>query len=215
MILDPRRSMRVHDHPFRHVVYENFALIPESDVAHLVQTFPSGLLSARRSRPGGDKSYAVRTATLYDMQGPSPHLSELPQCWRDLVAAVVDPAYGDAMASILGLETPSSGWEVRLSEYTSGAGMSRHTDRAHKLFSQNIYLCPEWQTAWGGGLALYDGPDTPEPAVHFLPGPGVSVAFARSDDSWHEVLPVSSSCPLPRRALLVHGYRDQEGHSVC
>ena len=43
----------------------------------------------------------------------------------------------------------------------------------------------------------------------FLPGAGTSLAFARTDRSWHEVLPVSEAAPAPRRALLLHGYRPQ------
>jgi len=214
MIIDPRRSALVRDYPFRHVIYDRNALISESVVRQLIETFPSELLSYRQSRPGGSKSYTVRTVTLYDTHGPSRSLAELPSCWCDLVAAVVAPVYGVAMGSILGLTAPPTAWEIRLSEYTGGAGMSRHTDRQDKLFSQNIYLCPEWREAWGGGLALYDGPRTPDPAIRFLPGPGVSLAFARSDVSWHEVLPVSDSCPIPRRALLVHGYRDESACSV-
>ena len=86
--------------------------------------------------------------------------------------------------------------------------MSRHTDRPDKSFSQVIYLCPDWQPSWGGGLALYEGAESDSPSRVVYPSAGNSVAFARSERSWHEVLGVTPEARTPRRALLIHGYNE-------
>lgn len=209
-MIDPRHSAVLRRQPFEHVVHNSGALLPIDTVAQLMQTFPHDRLTERWSRPGGDKSYRVRTSTLYDAHGPTALLADLPLCWRDVVGAITATAYGSTMADLLKLTSVPARWEIRLSEYSHGGCMSRHTDRPDKLFSQNIYLCPRWEADWGGELALYDGPASAHPVVVFPPGPGVSLAFARSDHSWHEVRHVSQACQAPRRALLVHAYRGTE-----
>jgi len=59
----------------------------------------------------------------------------------------------------------------------------------------------------GSELYLYSSETGAGPAAVSVPGPGTSLAFARSDRSWHEVMVVSAQAPQPRRAVLVTGYR--------
>ncbi|WP_086661494.1 2OG-Fe(II) oxygenase [Lentzea kentuckyensis] len=198
----------VHERPFRHAVFGERALLAPDAVAELVESFPgAGVLDTFRRTAGSDKTYLANMATLHDHRGWSDKVRMMAPCWRTLAHQLVESDYARRLSALLGVPPGPVTLELRLTEYTEGGWMSRHTDRPDKLFSQNLYLCPQWSDQWGGGLALYEGEHDEEPSAVFLPGAGTSLAFARTDRSWHEVLPVSAGAPAPRRALLVHGYR--------
>ena len=199
---------RLVQRPFRHVVFAEGDLLPRSLVDRLLETFPDGrTLTPWRRASGSDKTYSVNTVTLYHSGRRSAVLDRADASWRELTACLVDSAYRAELAELLGVPPGPIDLELRLTEYPVGGWMSRHTDRPEKLYSQNIYLCPDWSPEWGGGLALYSGEHSGSPETVFVPGAGTSLAFARSDRSWHEVLAVSERAAAPRRALLVHGYR--------
>jgi hypothetical protein len=193
------------DIPFPHLIFGENALLSSAAVGELVETFPDILAPSRRLS-GGDKTYATNTIRVHLSGTWQVPVGQLPPCWRDFLLYLADSSYRDDLARSVGVSGPID-LELRLTEYPAGGWMSRHTDRPDKLFSHNIYLCPGWLSEWGGGLALYDSASTSEPSAVYLPGDGTSLAFARSDRSWHEVMPVSGHAVLPRRAVLVHGYR--------
>lgn len=206
---DLGRPAEIADHPFRHVCFGEDDGLSAAEVALLLEAFPGAdALAGSRRTAGGDKTYSVRTATVHDSGRWTPVLDELHPRWQGFLRQLVDSDYRHRLAALLGLPPGPVELEVRLAEYPRGGWMSRHTDRPEKLFSQNIYLCPGWRPDWGGGLALYADEHDPDPVTVFVPGAGNSLAFARTDRSWHEVLPVSPAAPTPRRTVLVHGYRD-------
>ena len=195
------------DQPFRHCVFGETSLLDAAAVQRLMATFPGENLGVESTRlAGGDKSYHVTNLPVYDRGRWQVALTDFDPAWQQLLTYLVSAEYAASMAAALDL---GSGWfdvEVRITSYSAGGWMSRHTDRPEKAFSHNVYLCPGWQPDWGGTLALYADAETTEPAKVFVPGAGTSLAFARSDDSWHEVLAVSERAERPRRAVLVHGY---------
>jgi Rps23 Pro-64 3,4-dihydroxylase Tpa1-like proline 4-hydroxylase len=210
---DLGRPTEVSDHPFRHVCFEEAAGLTAAEVARLLEVFPGeGVLAGSHRTAGGEKTYSVRTTTVYDGGRWTAVLDELHPLWQGFMRRLVESDYRHRLAALLGLPAGPVELEVRLAEYPRGGWMSRHTDRPEKLFSQNIYLCPGWRPDWGGGLALYTDEHTPDPVAVFVPGAGNSLAFARTDRSWHEVLPVSPLAPAPRRTVLVHGYREVPEH---
>ncbi|WP_353947422.1 2OG-Fe(II) oxygenase (plasmid) [Streptomyces sp. HUAS MG91] len=195
-----------HAHPYPHVVFGPGTLLGADDTARLTATFPAHLLRTAHHRDGGDKTYTVNALTLHRHGTPAPELNDLDPVWHTVVARLAAPEHGHHMLRLLGLPTAPLDIEVRLTEYRRGGWMSRHTDRPDKAFSQNIYLCPGWQRHWGGGLGLYTTSSAPDPATTFQPGDGNSLAFARSENSWHEVFPVDPRARAPRRALLLHAH---------
>jgi hypothetical protein len=204
---DLTEAGRLQEHPFPHCDFAPDSIVSRDDVATLLRHFPEHLMRSPRLRTNGtDKNYLVSHLDVFDRgRWPTP-LTDLPSAWRPLLSYLAGPDYLAAMGEVLQLGDPAMTIEVRISRYPRAGWMSRHTDRTDKVFSHNIYLCPDWNPAWGGGLALYDGAATPEPARVVLPGAGNSVAFRRSDDSWHEVMPVADTAGRPRCAILVHGY---------
>jgi hypothetical protein len=199
----------VSEHPFRHVCFAEASGLAVSEVERLIEVFPAdGAVAGSRRTAGGSKTYSVRTVTVHHAGRWTSVLDELHPRWRDFLGQLVESDYRHRLATLLGIPPGPVELELRLAEYPRGGWMSRHTDRPDKLFSQNIYLCPGWRPEWGGGLALYGDEHAQDPVALFVPGAGNSLAFARSDRSWHEVLPVSPRAPIPRRTVLVHGYRD-------
>lgn len=205
---DLRTSAMLRRLPFPHATFAESSLLSRADVDKLVATFPAAgtLVDTRRTR-GSDKTYEVSTLTLHDRGQWSAEYTRLDACWRELADYLVHSRYRLELAELLGVPPGPIELELRLTEYMRGGWMSRHTDRPEKLFTQNIYFCPGWQPEWGGSLALYDDRDATQPTTLFFPAAGNALAFARSDLSWHEVIPVTKSARAPRRALLLHGYR--------
>ncbi|WP_062980549.1 2OG-Fe(II) oxygenase [Nocardia anaemiae] len=195
--------------PFPHVVFDENTLLRRDEAERLAATLPSlaAMTESVRTK-GSDKTYSMNTLLLHDRGRWLVRREELPGCWRNLLSRLVDSSYRDRLVGRLGGANEGRvELEVRLSEYPRGGWMSRHTDRPDKVFSQNIYLCPEWRPTWGGQLLLYHEQTAVQPQASYQPGAGTSVAFVPSDRSWHEVAAVSDSATIPRRALLLHGYR--------
>ncbi|MEU7723856.1 2OG-Fe(II) oxygenase [Streptomyces sp. NPDC040724] len=198
--------------PFPHCELGPDSIMSGAAVSTLLNTFPAHLMRGATLRDkGGDKDYYVDHLAVFDRGRWKVRTSELAPLWQRLLRYLAGEQYAAGVRALLGLGEVPMSIEVRLSSYPSGGWMSRHTDRADKLFSHNIYLCPGWDPAWGGGLALYGSGTDPDAARVVLPGAGNSVAFRRSDASWHEVMPVSPDSARPRRAVLIHGY-EVRGH---
>ena len=184
-------------------------LLCEHDFRHLHETFPSELLvlGNRDEHAGSDKTYTVHARTLHDRGSWQVDPANLPAAWTRLVAELVTGDYQSTLLAALGIEPGRvRRVELRLAEYRVGGWMSRHTDRPDKVYSHLIYFCPGWRPDWRGDLTFYADEHTHVALTSLLPGAGISVAFARTDSSWHEVMPVAGHAEQTRRTLLLHGY---------
>jgi Rps23 Pro-64 3,4-dihydroxylase Tpa1-like proline 4-hydroxylase len=200
--------------PFPHHTFAPHSIVSEEAVSTLLEAFPEHLMRGATLRDAGsDKNYYVDHLTVFDRGTWKVRTPNLAEPWRQLLHYLAGDRYATAVRSLLGLGDVPMSTEIRLSSYPSDGWMSRHTDRADKLFSHNIYLCPDWDPSWGGGLALYESRTSRAPARVVMPGAGNSVVFRRSDVSWHEVMPVSPNAARPRRAVLIHGYREDSATS--
>ncbi|MEV3854262.1 2OG-Fe(II) oxygenase family protein [Streptomyces sp. NPDC050095] len=204
-----------HTFPYPHVEFGPGTLLGADTTARLTATYPAHLLTTATHRSGGSKTYTVNALNLHHRGTTTPELDRLDPVWRAVVDRLTDPGYSRHMLRLLGLPAVPVDIEVRLTEYRRGGWMSRHTDRTDKAFSQNVYLCPGWQPHWGGGLGLYATATAAEPVKTFVPAHGNSLAFARSDASWHEVFPVDARAAAPRRALLLHAYWADGREAPC
>jgi hypothetical protein len=195
-------SYRTFDDPFRHALGD---LAPAA-AAGLAEEFPRWILRESSRASGGDKTYRVRVRTVYDHGHWLVDQGTLGAGWSRFLGDCLAPARISELAGLLGLPQIPSRIELRLTEYTGGGWMSRHTDRPEKAFSQLVYLSPGWRPEWGGELALFASATAASAARVLYPGGGNVVAFPRSGRSWHEVRPVRAQAGAARRALLVHGY---------
>jgi len=195
-----------YERPFTHISYDVGELLALEAAVELSASFPSARLESRR-RVSGSKSYLLRTTTLIDERSsPAAVAPSLGGRWQEVIDSLLSEGYRSSITEALGIEASRVALEIRLSAYQAGGWMGRHTDREDKLFSQNIYLSPSWVAEWGGGLAMYCDATVAEPSRVHVPTLGTSVAFRRSNRSWHEVMEVNHA-QEERRAILIHGYR--------
>lgn len=202
-------NYELRENPFRHVTYLSGSLLNKSNCMRLVNNFPSSSLLDSYSS-GTDKTYYTRVLSLHDKNGWNSQVRNLlSPDWQLLASSLMSSEQLDSICKILGLGKKNEWWfELRLAEYIAGGWMSRHTDRADKIFTLVLYLCPEWLSHWGGGLALYESEHAEFPRKIITPGAGNAVIFVRSESSWHEVIPISVQALATRRTLLLHAYNN-------
>jgi 2OG-Fe(II) oxygenase superfamily len=197
-----RVSYQIFDDPFRHAV----GAVDEARAARLADAFPRWMLRESSRMAGGGKTYRVRAQSVYDHGRWLVDRGPLGTEWSGFLDECLVPDRITDLAGLLDLPGVPGRIELRLTEYTGGGWMSRHTDRPDKAFSQLVYFSPGWHREWGGELALFGNETARAPARVLYPGGGNVVAFARSERSWHEVRPVRENAEAARRALLIHGY---------
>ena len=137
--------------------------------------------------------------------------------------SALPPACGEALAWLAALPVPAwlglpadtvpdlSLWGAGLHELGCGAVVGRHLDAdvqprlgLERRASVLLYVHERWEDDWGGDLRLL-WPDRSRVAP-LAPGPGRLVAFATTDDSYHEVAPVLCPDRLSRQALAMFWY---------
>jgi Rps23 Pro-64 3,4-dihydroxylase Tpa1-like proline 4-hydroxylase len=124
--------------------------------------------------------------------------------WPELVDQVISPTYRRVLGDLLTIDLVGTSIEARLCRYSHGCWMAPHTDNLDKVATQIIYFNPEWRYDWGGCLRLLRSNRSGDVASEILPLLGTSVILVRSDQSWHEVAPVSGGIRATRLSLLVH-----------
>lgn len=142
----------------------------------------------------------------WDLVRPGEPTVELTGLWRELISDLVDPEYRRRVSELLG--TPvADAVEIRLVRHLPGDWLGPHTDRPDKIFSHVLYFTAGWQPEWGGNLEILRTADPASVVSRVVPELGASALFARSDDSWHQVSPVTDERVPARVSLLIHGIR--------
>jgi hypothetical protein len=75
--------------------------------------------------------------------------------------------------------------EVTLKIYGGGDFISPHTDKADVKATHMIFLNETWSNEWGGNLCLLSDADSV--CKKIIPTIDNTLAFVRSDNSWHSV----------------------------
>ena len=142
---------------------------------------------------------------------------ELSPPWLDFIDELKGDTYRRFVANLLGVRSVRFGFHWH---YTpSGCEVSPHCDSSGKLGTHIYYMNTDqdWDESWGGGTVLLDGdkglsPDgNPEfdefenqTSTRFLGNR--SLIFARRDNSWHGVRPLSNPENTLRKAFIVVFY---------
>jgi len=77
--------------------------------------------------------------------------------------------------------------------------------KLHRRLNLLIYLNPKWSPEWGGQIQLWDK-DVEHCAASFDPVFNRCVIFETSNISFHGVVPVSASAPMPRQSFATYFY---------
>jgi SM-20-related protein len=198
--LDRIRAARLVGEPFDHVRIED-PFRSRTVASALAETFPTdGYTTLDRS--AGTKRYRGSTRCLVRngkrTDGP------LSASWRAFVDALVDASYRDALASVVG---PLAGLSLEVSvwRHAEGSFIDPHLDKEAKVVSHLFYFNdPSWEVSQGGTLRLLRSDDLDDVALEVLPHLGRSIAFRRSERSWHGCPPVRGATTRLAAQIVFH-----------
>lgn len=84
--------------------------------------------------------------------------------------------------------------------------------KLHRRLNLLLYLNPMWNDQWGGDIQLWDK-DVKHCEASFKPAFNRCVIFETNEISYHGVVPVSPSAPMPRQSFATYYYtREAPAH---
>ncbi len=191
--------------PYRWAVIDR--LYSNADAAALAQTFPHDHFK-RLSDYGGEKDFEYESRELIGM-GAS-RISEearLSSAWRALANDLLSREYRMAMSNLIGVDLAAAPLEVNVFHYPAGGSLGPHPDLSDKIVTHVLYFNETWNNSDGGCLTILGSSNATDVVTTVSPIVGNSAILVRSDNSWHAVTPVVSSCKSSRRSLTATFYR--------
>ncbi|WP_050371980.1 2OG-Fe(II) oxygenase [Streptomyces acidiscabies] len=195
--------------PFGHAVIPR-SFVTDDIAEHLRGEFSDvGFEESERTKATrSDKQYRMFNRNLVTAgRVDKDQVGALPASWQQFVDDVVSAPYRAALSALTGVDLDPCLVEARMTRYARGCWIEPHTDRPDKAVTHLFYFNDGWDAEWSGDLRLLRSADMDDCAKRVAPTTGTSVVLVRSDRSWHGVPPVSETCPVDRRALLVHFVR--------
>ena len=173
--------------PFKYAIIDNML---SDDQAHsLRKDFPTEFLYRSKRDSGSDKTYNVANGILFELGAEGMNQSQpLTEAWRAFIEFLNSKAYNQALSDRLEIDLSQCHLEITLKQYSLHDYISSHTDRSWVSATHLFFLNSHWDESWGGILQFLTDDQTA-----FFSIPPVfqqSVAFVRSDSSWHEVTPI-------------------------
>lgn len=180
-------NSKVYGEPFRYAVIDD--LLTETQASQLSSDFPDGGFYRSSRNFGSDKTYQVDNNILLVLSGENQECKEsLPNVWRDFLTFLEGREYRLALSEMLEIDLSKCHLEITLKKYKKNDYISAHTDRSWVDATHLFFLNNHWESEWGGYLQLLTAEK--EAFLSLAPVFNRSVAFVRSDESWHEVTPV-------------------------
>lgn len=148
-----------------------------------------GLEFRKVSRDSGtDKAYSFDVCTL--VKDSQVIKESIPPNWKELVNVFCGENYTNLLRQVFEFPDNNVLIDMEVFKYRDNDWIGPHTDRPNRLVTHLYYLNKSWDAASGGILHLLSGPREDLVAKTIVPEAPTSVAFVRSDDSWHYVTPV-------------------------
>ncbi len=188
------------DSPFPWVLIES--MLDEAERGALFDSIPESGFVRRVDDRG---RYSLAVTMLISRGGPGTiDTSDLSQVWQTLLAELKGDRYRQALGPVLGVDLSHSMLTVKLARYGPGGWIGPHTDVESTIASHTIPLNPTWPHDGGGALILL-GSSRIEDIRHAVPpDSSASIAFVRSDRSWHAVSMVADEVSVARASLVIH-----------
>lgn len=181
-------------------------LYSPQDCASLAQTYPLDHFRTIEAY-GGEKDYRYDARSLVPMGEQTVSRPEyLSPAWRQFAQDLISDDYRKAMSELTGMDLSDFPMEANLYHYGSGALLGPHRDLPEKKITHVFYFNERWLPTDGGCLAILNSSDAKDVAALVNPMVGNSVAFVRSDASWHEVTKVTGKVRESRRSVTVTFY---------
>ncbi|MHC5931656.1 2OG-Fe(II) oxygenase [Nostoc sp.] len=207
--LDAIRNGVMQEYPYQWILFDN--LIPKSQLIELRNSFPPIEVFPKREKPHHRPAIVVYddTEEFIDESRkknyyPSTSLSSI---WQSLVEELHSSAYRESIAKLTGLNLEQQFISIFLSRLDPIVNAS-HSDSEGIILSHLLYFGREdWETEWGGCLQILLNEQLESLFQEIPPRNGNSVVLVRSENSWHNVSPVSSpEASQDRLNILVRFY---------
>ncbi|WP_214435377.1 2OG-Fe(II) oxygenase [Dendronalium phyllosphericum] len=192
--LDAISNGIIQKYPYQWIFFDN--LIPKTQLIELRNTFPPIEVFPIREQPHHRPAILVydefqefvgdrRTKNFYPNTG-------LSSVWQVLVEELHSNVYRESIAKLTGLNLEEQFISIFLSRLDPIVNGS-HSDSEGIILSHLLYFGREdWKTEWGGCLQILLNEKLESIFQEILPRNGTSVIIVRSENSWHNVSPVSS-----------------------
>ncbi|MHC5863134.1 2OG-Fe(II) oxygenase, partial [Nostoc sp.] len=199
----------MQEYPYQWILFDN--LIPKSQLIELRNSFPPIEVFPKREKPHHRPAIVVYddTEEFIDESRkknyyPSTSLSSI---WQSLVEELHSSAYRESIAKLTGLNLEQQFISIFLSRLDPIVNAS-HSDSEGIILSHLLYFGREdWETEWGGCLQILLNEQLESLFQEIPPRNGNSVVLVRSENSWHNVSPVSSpEASQDRLNILVRFY---------
>jgi hypothetical protein len=145
---------------------------------------------------GGDSHFSYLPIDTHSIE-------TLPDLWAQVVSALAAPSYRALISRLIGTDLQDCHLQATVCRYSARSWLGPHTDRAHRVATQVIYLHSTWCTKWAGCIRILNAPHMDGVVYRLTPTPNSSVIILRSDRSWHAVEPVRAA-RTDRLSLLLH-----------
>jgi Rps23 Pro-64 3,4-dihydroxylase Tpa1-like proline 4-hydroxylase len=170
--------------PFRYSVIPS-CLEPEV-FKKLIENLPNANYYRSVRHEGSDKNYNVVNNILLKLGDDSYNKdSYLADIWIEFVNQFKSKRYIDLLSVLLEEDLSKCFIEITLKKYGFNDFISAHTDTHNVCATHMIFLNSNWEMQWGGQLCFLD--EKMKVIERFLPTIHTSVAFVRSENSWHAV----------------------------
>lgn len=181
---DSIRQTSLEIEPYRYAVIKDF--LNHSTIEKLLNHFPKENYYRSSRNYGSDKTYNVVNNTLLKLgeKKYNPE-SNLTFPWIQLVEELQGEKYIKELSFLLQENLQSCYQEITLKKYGVNDFISAHTDKSDVVATHMLFLNEVWDEGWGGQLCIMK--NTEEIITKVLPLYLNSVAFVRSNNSWHSV----------------------------
>jgi SM-20-related protein len=196
---------RLSGKPYRWAMVDR--LFSPPDASALVETFPRDHFKTVKGYDG-EKGYEYEVRSLIHMGADKPAQAQsLSTAWRRLAAALLSPAYRNAMSQFTGVDLSTLPLEANAFHYGRSAWLGPHVDLEDKVVTHVLYFNESWNEQNGGCLTILGSGDMNAVVKTIPPVIGNSAVLVRSQNSWHAVTRVVETCRTSRRSLAITFYR--------
>lgn len=168
----------------------------------LSQAYPTSHFLIHERLTGDNKQYRFSVRQIMkDNQWLL--LQEITQEWQQFLYYLDSEELITNLEKMTGITLRDCSKDIGLFRFDSGDWVSPHTDHLEKKLTFVIYLNEEWDSSWGGSLAILDSDSKASIVSEKLPLTGNAVGILRADNSWHMVTPVNENAKSYRKTVQV------------
>jgi len=194
--------------PFSHIIIDDF--FTDEVLEGLLKEYPKSYNDSVWGAHYNNVIESKKTCNYWDAFPPTTYQVFKFLCSQEFEHVVEEISGQDRVIADIGLH--GGGWH----SHTTSGKLNIHLDysihpklKLERHYNLIVYITPEWQTSWGGGLELWShDPETKQPKECITTIENCynrAVLFDTTQNSWHG-LPADLNCPegVMRQSLAIY-----------